>query len=36
MPRPFHSSWCSHPNSMWWGVQSLKLLVISLFHYPVT
>jgi hypothetical protein len=28
MPRPSYSSWFDHPNDMWWGVQSIKLLVM--------
>jgi len=32
MPRPSHSSWFDHQNSRWWGVHSIKLLVISTQH----
>jgi hypothetical protein len=26
---PSHSSWFDHPNNIWWGVQIIKLLVIT-------
>jgi hypothetical protein len=34
---PAHlSPWLDHPNDIWWGVQSIKLLLCSLLHSPVT
>jgi hypothetical protein len=28
MPCPYHCSWLHNPNNIWWGVQSIKLLVM--------
>jgi hypothetical protein len=28
MPYPCQSSWFDHPNDIWWGVQSIKFLVM--------
>jgi hypothetical protein len=28
MSRPSHPSWFHHPNSIWWGIQIIKLLVV--------
>jgi hypothetical protein len=28
MPCPSPPSWFNHPNSIWWGVQSMKLFVM--------
>ena len=28
MPCPSQTSWFDHPNNIWWGVQSIKLLVM--------
>jgi hypothetical protein len=28
LPRPFHSSSSDHPNNIWCGVRSIKLLVM--------
>jgi hypothetical protein len=36
MPHPSRSSWFDHQNDIWWGVQSIKLLVCRLIHSPVT
>jgi hypothetical protein len=29
MLRASHSSRCDHPNSIWWGVQIMNLLVLT-------
>ena len=28
MPRPSHSSLFDHPNNIWWGVESIKFLIM--------
>jgi hypothetical protein len=28
MPCPSQSSWFDHPNDIWWGIQSIKFLVV--------
>jgi hypothetical protein len=35
MLRPSNSSWFDHPNNIWW-LQSLKLLIMYLFHSALT
>jgi hypothetical protein len=36
MPRPSQSAWFDHPNNIWWWVQIIEFLFISLLHSPVT
>jgi hypothetical protein len=34
MSCPSHSSWLDHPNYVWWGVQSIKLLIMQSSPLP--
>jgi hypothetical protein len=34
MPRLSHSSWFDHPNNMWWWVQTIKLLAMTISPIP--
>ena len=34
MPYPSNSSWSDHSNDIWWGVQSIKLLVMQSSPLP--
>ena len=36
MPRQSHSSWCGHPNNIWWGCRSISSSLWSFLHSPVT
>jgi hypothetical protein len=34
MCHPSHSSWFDHSNDVWWGVQSIKLLIMLSYPLP--
>jgi hypothetical protein len=34
--RPFHSTWCDHPNNIRWRVQVIKFSLCSLLQPPAT
>jgi hypothetical protein len=34
MPSPPHSSWFDHPNSIWWEVQIIILLILDYSPLP--
>jgi hypothetical protein len=36
IPRPSHYCRFNHPNNIWWGLQIIKLLVLSFLHSTVT